>query len=366
MRKLLIVSDVSAPYRIEVFKRLSEAFDVTVFFNRSREQSRDPSWYVTSSKCFEFYVLNNTEALQKYEAALKMIAGFDAVLCYDPWAKRSRALQRLCMRKRVPYVLNADGALSINTSFIKKTVKTFYVKRAALCFAGCKRAEEYFLTYGAKKGKIVRHPFTSLSEDAILREPPTEEEKKGYKARLGIDPDANVVLAVGQFIHRKGFDLLLKAWRKTSGRAHLFIVGGGPLESEYEHQVCEDELKNAHILGFKTSDELALYYLAADVFVMPTREDIWGLVVNEAMSRAVPVISSDMCTAGLELIDDGVNGFIYHVYDTDKLAECINSVRADSPEYEKMRRKALLAVKEHTYENVASAHISAIKSILEK
>ncbi len=366
MRKLLIVSDVSAPYRIEVFKRLSEAFDVTVFFNRSREQSRDPSWYVPSSRCFEFYVLNNAEALEKYEAALKVIDDFDAVLCYDPWAKRSRALQRLCMCKRVPYILNADGALSINTSLIKKTVKTFYVKRAALCFAGCKRAEEYFLTYGAKKNKVVRHPFTSLSEGAILHEPLSVEEKKKYKQRLGIDPDAKVVLAVGQFIYRKGFDLLLKAWRKISEDTHLFIVGGGPLQSEYEHQVREDELKNAHIEGFKTSDELALYYLAADVFVMPTREDIWGLVVNEALSKAVPVISSDMCTAGIELIEDGVNGFVYHVHDTDKLAEYIDSVAVCSSEYDEMRRKALIAVKERTYENVVSAHISALDGILEK
>lgn len=92
-----------------------------------------------------------------------------------------------------------------------------------------------------------------------------------------------VVLTVGQFIHRKGFDVLLEAWKDCSKDAELYIVGAEPTE-EYQRIKEELELNNAYFVGFKTEDQLKQYYKAADLFVLSTREDIWGLVVNEAMA----------------------------------------------------------------------------------
>ena len=64
-------------------------------------------------------------------------------------------------------------------------------------------------------------------------------------------------------------------------------------------------------MSFMTKKELADWYQAADLFVMPTREDVWGLVVNEAMAYGLPVISSDMCGAASEMVKNGYNGYIF-------------------------------------------------------
>ena len=357
--KILILSDIAAPYRVAVFKGLSEEFDTTLFFNYAKNDSRNPAWYKKADSDFSFEILNNEKALAHYAECIKNIKDYDLVLCYDAWAKRSRALHRLCMRKRVPYVLNADGALGINMSFPRKQVKTFYVKRAAICFAGCQRAVEYFEAYGAKKKDIVKHPFTSLSQEQILGAPYTKEQKQSLKNELGIQ-DEVMLLTVGQFIPRKGFDLLLEAWAKTKQNCALYIIGGGPLESEYKQTIQDKNLKNVHIVDFKQPEELRKYYLASDMFVLPTREDIWGLVINEALASALPAISSNRCTAGNELIENDFNGYVYECEDTTSLAAYIDKLADDEGLREKFSKNALKAIAEYTFENIVKSHIDSI------
>lgn len=363
--KILIVSDFAAPYRKEVFRGLAQKYDVDVFFNIAKSDQRNPKWYAQSDEELKFYILNTEEALGEYNKCIKEIKAYDLVICYDPWHSRSRALQRLCMRKKVPYILNADGALGISTSFPKKQIKTFYCKRATLCFAGCERAAEYFRTYGAKNEKIVKHPFTSLSKDQILAEPYTKDQKSNYRKELGIEEKVTFI-TVGQFIYRKGFDLLLDAWSKTEQKAQLYIVGGGPLEDEYKKIIEEKALENVFLIGFKKPEELQKYYAASDAFILPTREDIWGLVINEALANALPTVSSNKCTAGNELVKDDYNGFVYECEDTSALADCINKLAGDEDMRERFAVNALKSIEQYTLENIISSHIESINSVIKK
>ena len=74
-------------------------------------------------------------------------------------------------------------------------------------------------------------------------------------------------------------------------------------------------LKNINFLEFEKKEVLYKYYKAADLFILPTREDIWGLVINEAMAHGLPVITTKKCVAGMELVIKGVNGEIVEVED---------------------------------------------------
>lgn len=363
--KILILADITAPYRIAVFKGVSDAFEADIFFNHAKNDSRNSDWYQKATEEFAFDVLDNDKALKHYSECVEHIKDYALVLCYDPWAKRSRALQRLCMAKKIPYILNADGALGITTKFPKKQIKTFYCKRAALCFAGCERAVEYFRTYGAKPEKIVKHPFTSLFRDQILKTPYTWEQKSLFRKELGIEEKVTFV-TVGQFIHRKGFDLLLDAWGKTEQKAQLYIIGGGPLEDDYLKLAEEKSLKNVHIIGFKKPNELQKYYAASDVFVFPTRTDIWGLVINEALAAALPTISSNQCTAGNELVSNDYNGYVYDCGDIDALAEYINKLANNGELREIFSINALKSIEQHTLENIISSHIESINRIISK
>ena len=128
------------------------------------------------------------------------------------------------------------------------------------------------------------------------------------------------VLTVGQFIHRKGFDILLKAHQYNDDDVALIIIGGSPTE-EYLKIIKDYNLKNVYFIEFQKKSVLAQYFKAADLFVLPTREDIWGLVINEAMGYGLPVITTENCVAGIELIEDGINGYIVPNEDVKELSE---------------------------------------------
>lgn len=363
--KILILSDIPAPYRIAVFKGIAEQFKTTTFFNMAKNDSRNLDWYKKANSEFSFEILDNENAINHYNECIKNIKDYDLVLCYDPWAKRSRKLQRLCMRKKVPYILNADGALGINASFPKKQIKAFYCKRAALCFAGCERAVEYFKAYGAKPEKIVKHPFTSLFKSQILESPYTKEQKSEFRKELGIDEKVTFI-TVGQFIHRKGFDILLEAWAKTEQTSQLYIIGGGPLENEYKETIAQKKLENVYIIGFKKPEELQKYYGASDVFVLPTREDIWGLVINEALASALPTISSNKCTAGNELVTNEYNGYVYDCENIEQLASYIDELSEDEDKRKEFSANALVAIAEYNIENIVRGHTDCILKVAKK
>ena len=361
--KILIISDFAAPYRIAVFKGLSSTYDVDVFFNIAKSEQRNSKWYAKSDESFRFFVFGSKETDDRYKECIKRINEYCAVICYDPWARRSRALQRLCIRKRIPYILNADGAVKINTSFPKKQIKSFYVKRAALCFAGCFRAKQYFRAYGAVEKRIVQHNFSSLFEDQILKSPYSLEQKKRYKEQLGIKAIPTFI-TVGQFIHRKGFDLLLKSWKKVEGEAQLYVIGGGPLNDQYEQFIRENKLSNVYVEDFKIPAELFKYYQASDVFLMPTREDIWGLVVNEAMAVGLPVISSNQCTSANELVVQGQNGFTYECENIDELASHINYMIEHQDLWTNFAQKSLEVVQNYTIEGIVASHLNSLEELL--
>ena len=80
-----------------------------------------------------------------------------------------------------------------------------------------------------------------------------------------------------------------------------------------KNYVAEQKLKHVHFLGFRNQTQLPACYALADVFVLPSRYEAWGLVVNEAMCSGLPIIASDKVGAARDLVREGVNGFCIFV-----------------------------------------------------
>ena len=183
------------------------------------------------------------------------------------------------------------------------------------------------------------------------------EEKAALRRELGI-PQKRMILAVGQCIPRKGFDILLKAAKDLPEDTALCIVGGEPTE---EYLTLREELGLTQVSfpGFQKKEDLAKYYRAADLFTLPTREDIWGLVVGEAMAYGLPVITTDRCVAGLELVEDGVNGFLVPVEDVEALSEKMR--KALQGNLTEMGTASLRKIRPYTIENMAKAHVEILE-----
>ena len=156
----------------------------------------------------------------------------------------------------------------------------------------------------------------------------TEDERQNLRSSLGLASDADglVYLFVGQLIRRKGIAELLDAWRvhqsKTTQDARLVLVGYGTQRSEFEAKVARDGIPNVQFLGHISNVEIHKYYAAADVFVMPTLEDNWSLVVPEAMSCKLPILTTIYNGCWPELVTQE-NGRVIDPFDTDEFAKAI-------------------------------------------
>ena len=164
-----------------------------------------------------------------------------------------------------------------------------------------------------------------------------------------------MILAVGQFIPRKGLDLLLKVTGNLDDNIAVVLLGGEATE-EYLKIIAEQKLKNIYFPGFIKKKDIQKYYRAADIFVLPTREDIWGLVINEAIAEGLPVITTDRCIAGTELIVQKKNGFIVPVDDEEKLLEAIRMIIEDESLLKSMSIESLKIARQYTIEKMVEWH----------
>ena len=363
--KALVTSSYPAPYRVGVFQELSKYFDLDVFFDTSQNENRNAQWFCKSG-VFSFEILNNRESWRHFKEKLKRIRQYDFILAYDYTRRPSRHAIMQCRLHGVPFFLNCDGSIPHRGWFrnlVKWLVYPFIFKGAAACFASGQSAVQNYLKYGARREKIFIHHFTSLTEQDILSEPIAEEEKRKLKTSLGLE-DKPLVLAIGQFIPRKGFDILLKAWKAVSCEAVLLLIGGGDDRPLYERIIHESQLDKVIIRDYMPKREVYKYYQAADLFVLPTREDIWGLVVNEAMAQGLPIVTTDKCVAGVELVENGLNGYVVKTGSECELAEKINALLEHPEDMATIAKNNLSKMKGWTMANVALNHVEVIKKTL--
>ncbi len=358
MKRVLFLTNYPSPYRVRFFDELGKRMDVTVLFADRIEDKkhRNASWYEPSQGSFQTVQLRKTAAIKSNSLCLEVTGwlkkDYDAiVICGYSNPTAILAMAWLRAHKK-PFYLEVDGGLIRDDKGWKKKIKDILVGCPSKWLSSGRYVTDYLVHYGARREDIREYPFTSLSEGELLPRMVSREEKQALRRELGMK-DGCCILSIGQFIHRKGYDILLKAAAKLSPGAQIYIVGGEPTQ-EYLELCRALDLKNIHFEGFMKKDRLLEYYRAADLFVLPTREDIWGLVVNEAMAYGLPVITTDRCVAGLELVENGVNGCIVPVGDADALAGAINT--AMEADLWAMGAASLEKIRPYTIENMARVH----------
>ena len=361
--RVLYLTNYAAPYKVQFFDRLGKHVDLTVLFAGAQEQQvRSAAWFVEGDGGFrKVFLTKKAGSLAGEHLCLDVIPwlkkGYDKIIIggySSPTAMLAMAWLRL---HKIPFYMSVDGGLIREDSAAKYRFKKTLVSAAGEWLSSGKYTTDFLVHYGAAREKINEYPFSSLLAEDIRPSVVSDEEQQALRSELGIE-EKKMVLTVGQFIPRKGFDILLRAAASLDEDTGIYIVGGEPTE-EYLQMVRELNLKNIHFVGFVKKERLALYYKAADLFVLPTREDIWGLVIGEAMAYGLPVITTDRCVAGLELVEEGVSGYIVPVEDVAALAERIHSVFAVGSK--KMGAAALERIRPYTIENMVDAHIAILK-----
>lgn len=362
--KVLIISNIPSPYRIDFFNELGKIVDLTVIFEAKTAKGIKFNWNINEIKWFKAIFLKEGDIEEKKVdwSILKYIKKnhYD-VFIVTSYAYLTEMVALLTLKlKKIPYYLEIDGGLLRNgENYFKSKFKSFLISKAKGYFSPSKSSDDFLVYYGADREQIYRYPFTSLKREDILDEVIRADEKLALKKQLNIHEE-KVVLSVGRFIHGKGFDVLLNACNEIGKDIGVYIVGGNPTE-EYVKLINKYNLTNVHFISFKTKEELKSYYKAADLFVLPTRGDVWGLVINEAMCHGLPVITTDKCVAGLELVKDHENGYIVPSENSLELGEKIKLVLSDKNRKVKMSEESLKIISKYSIENMVEKHLDVLK-----
>lgn len=354
--KVLWLANIPSPYSVDFLNELGKKCDLTVLFEREKATDRDESWTEFAFENFKGIILKGV----KYSEDKAFCPGVAKILNkkYDVIVVSNMATLTgiwsvfyMRMRK-INYVIQGDGGFKKSGTGIKERLKKFMISKAQKCLSTGNAHDEYYLQYGAKEENIRRIPFTSLYERDIYPCCADDFEKTEARKENEMTGD-KIVLAIGQFIERKGFDLLIEAAKDFPSNVSTYIVGG-ECTDEYRSLIEKHNVKNIHFREFVPHDKLHSIFRAADVFVLPTREDIWGLVINEAMAHGLPIVTTNKCVSGLELVEDYVNGFIIDVNDVSAISEAVNKVLQS--DLNMMGKNSIEKIKAYTFENTAKVH----------
>lgn len=349
-----------SPYRVDFFNELGKLCDLTVLFERKPQDisDKDINWFHEDYKNFKGIYLKGLNLLGKVWLCLDIINYISAlkkadIVVVGMYSTPTQSLLILLFKLLgIKYILNSDGGFVKQEGFLNRTVKKFLISGANAYLSSSHGTSKYLRFYGANT-KIQVYPFTSACKSQVIKNL-SQEKKSQAKKHLGISEDVMVMFS-GQFIYRKGIDVLLKAAKDIPSNCGIYIIGGKPTD-EYISIVNDLSLENVHFVDFKKPKELAEYYTAADIYVLPTREDIWGLVINEAMSFGLPVITTENCLAGMELIENGINGFLVPIDDINETAKKISILVDNKKLRDSMSDANKKKIAAYTIENMAETH----------
>lgn len=362
MLKVILFTNLRSPYMVGYLNELGKTCELTAVFELEQAKGRENAWLKSSPETYREIRLGarqiRPEAGFSLRALPYLFKGYDRIIIANPTTPTGILLLLTCRIFRIPHIIQSEGGFQGSGRGAKERFKRFLMGKARLYLTGMGGEDDYFLKYGATPGKLRPFPFTSLWESDLPARVPTGEEKHALREKLGL-PEGKIILSVGQFIYRKGYDILIRASTGFPAGSSVILIGGKPTE---EYLLLSESLglTNLRFVPFMEKAKLLEYYAAADLFVLPTREDTWGLVINEAMAAGLPVITTDRCIAGVQLIREGENGMIIPTDDPDALSRAVCQMLTD-PALAAMGENNLQKMRTYTIERMAKAIFAALE-----
>lgn len=372
--KILVSTALLSPYRVDWLNELGKYAEVNILYLEEGNVERNQSWLEKRPQNCTYRLMKGKRYPKIGKVSYDVIKelkengkNYDIIIL-DGYGYATQLLNIQYLAKhKIMYFVNIDGAVPKS----KENIMAFHMKKRIISkipyfLCGSKATGKLLLQYGAKESDIIYHPFTSLFAKEISLKISDENEKKQLRRKLNIS-EQYMIISVGRFSYLggygKGYDVLLRAAKLLPDNIGWYIIGGKPTE-EFKGLTENAGLKNIHYVDFKQKDELQNYYRASDIFVLMTIGDVWGLVINEAMANGLPVITTNKCVAGVELIKNAENGYVIDVGDEKTLATCVETILGDSILKDKMGSNAISVIRDYTIENMAHIHMEVFNKYL--
>lgn len=258
--------------------------------------------------------------------------GPDALLVFG-WSFKShlRVLRHYGRKKKILFRGDSNLLDEVPGFSFKKTARTLFLswvyRHVAVALYTGQANKAYYLKYGLREDQLLYAPHAVENERFFDHNEQYEAAAAAWRKELGIATDEQVFLFAGKLEPKKDPLLLLAAFQllnRTNTR--LVFVGNGVLEETLRQKAGEDQ--RILFLDFQNQQRMPVVYRLANVFVLPSKGpgETWGLSVNEALASSRPVLVSTKCGCAADLVEAGVNGFIFEAGDAASLLQEMKKV----------------------------------------
>lgn len=232
-------------------------------------------------------------------------------------------------RAKVPILYASDSNVFAEPGGVrgalKRVVVSWIYRRIAAFLVSGATNDAHYEAYGVPAGKRFPVPWAVDNERYAKAADNARASREEIRARWGVAEGRDVVLFSGRLSPEKDPLTLLRAV-ESDPRLHMVVAGSGPLDEEVNRGGAERLAGRFTALGFVNQGTLPSVYAAADLLVLPSRFEPWGLVVNEALAAGCPVVAADRVGAAHDLVPPA---FRFGTGDPADLARAIEAWRGD-------------------------------------
>jgi glycosyltransferase involved in cell wall biosynthesis len=305
------------------------------------------------------------------------LKGFDALWVHGYASVNSLHAMIAAKSLGIPVLVRSDSWLGDR----ERSEVTLAAKR--LFFRGLRQIVDGVLTIGTLNSEYWRHylgqdfpiffmPYAVDNDYFRQRSLEAAEHREDLRQELNLSPDRPVILFASKLQNRKRADDLLNAYKLLSPapgvepHPYLVIVGAGEQREQLERMAKETGFNSIRFCGFRNQSELPRFFDLATVFVLPSRHEPWGLIVNEVMNAGRAVIVSDEVGCQPDLISDGVEGAVFPAGDVPALADALRRTLTDPETALEMGRRAQERISRWNFEEDIRILRSALAVLTKK
>jgi len=339
-RRLVLLTEIISPYRIPLFNSLAQHPGIAlhvIFLSENDPGLRQWKVYKDEIRCSYEILPSWRRRIGKLNILLNgrvfralRRASPDIILCggYNYLAFWQTLLW--AQSRRVPFLLwSESNRYDVRSGHpIVELLKTEFLRQCSGFIVPGQSAKEYLLTHRVPADKV----FVACNavDNDLFRSLAASARQNAGERRRELDLPGRYIVFVGRLVPEKGVLELLSAYGGLSVELRrqigLVFVGDGSSRQELQKRAALVSEGTIKFVGFAHREQLPDYYALAEMSVLPTYTDTWGLVVNEAMACGLPVIVSRVAGCASDLIKENWNGLLVEPRDILSLATAITTL----------------------------------------
>lgn len=376
-KRVAIVTEIIAPYRIPVFNALAQHEDLdphVIFLAETDPFLRD--WQVYKDQInFSFEVLPSwRRRVAGYNVllnwGLKSSLGKhapDAVICGGYNYLASWQAASWSGKNRVPFLLWSESTASDqrNRYYPVEFLKRRFLARCHACIVAGRSSFDYLAGLCDSAEKIRTAP--DAVDNAFFQATASVVRADAGFYRCTHKLPRRYFLYAGRLTEEKGVFDLLDAYARLAPelRSEFSVVfaGGGKARSRLERRAASIVPGRVHFTGFLQSTDLAAVYALAEMLVMPTHSDPWGLVVNEGMACSLPIIVTTVAGCTGDLVEHGSSGLVVSPGNVAELASAMDLLARSPALRRKMAARSAEIIRQFSPEACAEGLAAAVSQV---